>query len=158
MLALVAAGTAGQRQEVPVGAVLRDAAGRFLGECGNNTVAAVDPTGHAELRALRQGAVRMGSYRLLETTLTVTLEPCTMCRSALLMARVKRVIFEAKSSLSHAITEFFPVERVADMEGCLFEGNETNQQVNAPVFLHFRGPEADAGRLLRIFFEQRRNI
>ncbi|MBS0579726.1 MAG: tRNA adenosine(34) deaminase TadA [Proteobacteria bacterium] len=80
--------------EVPVGAVL------VLGEqiiaaAGNNPVASHDPTGHAEIRALRAGGQALSSYRLTDTTLYVTLEPCVMCAAALVHARVRRVVFGA---------------------------------------------------------------
>lgn len=156
VLALLAAATAGQRQEVPVGAVLRDVAGRFLSESGNNTLAAADPTGHAELRALRQGAARIGNYRLVASTLTVTLEPCAMCYAALAMARVKKITFEVKSPRFGAMRDDLPEKQSAVLSACLVEGEPINQVVNQPVVTHAKGSEAGAGPLLRIFFAEKR--
>jgi tRNA(adenine34) deaminase len=80
--------------EVPVGAVLvRGDAMIAVG--ANRPIAACDPTAHAEIEALRAGARALGSYRLLDTTLYVTLEPCIMCASAIAHARVRRVVFGA---------------------------------------------------------------
>jgi len=88
--------------EVPVGAVLvRD--GVILGEGFNRPVSAADPTAHAEIQALRQAAERLGNYRLTDSTLYVTLEPCTMCAGALVHARVARLVYGAREPRSGAI-------------------------------------------------------
>jgi tRNA(adenine34) deaminase len=80
--------------EVPVGAVLvRN--NTLLGEGWNQSIRAFDPTAHAEILALREGALKLNNYRLLETTLYVTLEPCTMCAGALVHARINRLVFGA---------------------------------------------------------------
>lgn len=94
--ALELAGAAAAMGEVPVGAVLVDAAGSVIGEGSNAVVSAQDPTGHAECNALRAAATRLGNYRLPNSTLYVTLEPCTMCVGALVHARVKRLVFAAR--------------------------------------------------------------
>ena len=87
----VAAGAAG---EVPVGAVL--VRGEDLIATGaNKPIAARDPTAHAEIEALRAGARSLGSYRLTDSTLYVTLEPCVMCAAAIVHARVRRLVFGA---------------------------------------------------------------
>src|SRR5690349_24184776 len=87
----VAAGAAG---EVPVGAVL--VRGEDIIATGANMpIAASDPTAHAEIEALRAGARVLGSYRLTDTTLYVTLEPCVMCAAAIVHARVRRLVFGA---------------------------------------------------------------
>ena len=80
--------------EVPVGAVLVQG-DRIIAEGANNPVAAHDPTGHAEIVALRAGGLALGSYRLTDTVLYVTLEPCIMCAAAIIHARVRRVVFGA---------------------------------------------------------------
>jgi tRNA(adenine34) deaminase len=78
--------------EVPVGAVVvKD--GRIIGEGANQPIGRHDPTAHAEIVALRAAAQAFGSYRLLDTTLYVTLEPCPMCAGAMVHARVKRLVF-----------------------------------------------------------------
>ncbi len=80
--------------EVPVGAVLvKD--GKIVGEGYNHPIGAHDPTAHAEMAALRSGAARLNEYRLLDTTLYVTLEPCPMCAGAMVHARVRRLVFGA---------------------------------------------------------------
>jgi tRNA(adenine34) deaminase len=93
-LALAAAREAGAAGEVPVGAVLvrGDA---VISSGANRPISGCDPTAHAEIEALRAGARVLGSYRLNGTTLYVTLEPCVMCASAIVHARVERVVFGA---------------------------------------------------------------
>jgi tRNA(adenine34) deaminase len=85
---------AGAEGEVPVGAVLiKD--GEVVGEGWNRPIATHDPTAHAELLALRAAAASLGNYRLLDTTLYVTLEPCVMCAGAIIHARIARVVYGA---------------------------------------------------------------
>ena len=92
--ALVQAVTARAAGEVPVGAVLvRDA--RIVAQGANGPIASNDPTAHAEIAALRAGGRALGSYRLADTTLYVTLEPCVMCAAAVVHARVRRLVFGA---------------------------------------------------------------
>ena len=80
--------------EVPVGAVLvRD--GECLGEGWNRSIGACDPTAHAEIMAMRSAAMRIGNYRLVNSTLYVTLEPCPMCAGAMIHARIARLVFGA---------------------------------------------------------------
>jgi tRNA(adenine34) deaminase len=90
--ALECARDAGVRGEVPVGAVVVRG-GRELAAAGNAPIATCDPTAHAEITALRQAAQLEGSYRLPDTVLYVTLEPCAMCIGAALHARVARLVF-----------------------------------------------------------------
>ena len=93
-LAIAAAGRAMARGEVPVGAVLvKDE--RVIASGGNAPIAAHDPTAHAEIAALRAGGAALGNYRLDDTVLYVTLEPCLMCAAAMVHARVRRVVFGA---------------------------------------------------------------
>jgi len=93
-LALEQAGHARRGGEVPVGAVLvRE--GKVLATGANRPIGANDPTAHAEIEALRSGGSSLGSYRLTGTTLYVTLEPCPMCASAIVHARVRRLVFGA---------------------------------------------------------------
>src|SRR5512143_3091324 len=82
-------------EEVPVGAVLVSAAGDILAAAHNRTIADRDPTGHAEVLALRRGAEKLQNYRLLNTTLYVTIEPCIMCMGAVVHARVARLVYGA---------------------------------------------------------------
>ncbi len=85
---------AGSSGEVPVGAVLVRGE-EVIATGGNRPIAACDPTAHAEIEALRVGARVLGSYRLTDTTLYVTLEPCVMCAAAIVHARVRRCVFGA---------------------------------------------------------------
>ena len=95
-LALQEAKKAGQFDEVPVGAVLVSEAGELLAAARNRTIELSDPTAHAEVIALREAAGKIRNYRLLNTTLYVTIEPCPMCMGALVHARVARLVFGAK--------------------------------------------------------------
>ena len=93
--ALTLADRAADEGEVPVGAVLvRD--GQLLGEGWNQVIATADPTGHAEIIALRDASQAQNNYRLPGTTLYVTLEPCTMCAGALVHARIAQLVFAAQ--------------------------------------------------------------
>lgn len=100
--ALGAARAAARRGEVPVGAVLT-LDGEHLATAANRPVAGSDPTAHAEIRALRAGARRLGNYRLGGSTLYVTLEPCAMCAGAILHARVARLVFGAYDPAAGAV-------------------------------------------------------
>ena len=93
-LALETARQAAARGEVPVGAVLVKA-GDVMASGANQPIAAHDPTAHAEIVALRAAGRALGNYRLDDTVLYVTLEPCLMCASAMVHARVRRVVFGA---------------------------------------------------------------
>jgi tRNA(adenine34) deaminase len=90
--ALREAEAAGARGEVPVGAVVV-AGGALLGAAGNASIVEHDPTGHAEVRALRVAAAAVGNYRVPGAVLYVTVEPCPMCMGAALQARVARIVF-----------------------------------------------------------------
>jgi len=94
--ALLEAQQAIRQDEVPVGAVLVAEDGTVLAKAHNRTIALCDPTAHAEILALRAASRALGNYRLLNTTLYVTIEPCIMCMGALLQARVARIVFGAK--------------------------------------------------------------
>jgi tRNA(adenine34) deaminase len=81
--------------DVPVGALVFDAAGRVIAESGNRREALTDPTAHAEIVVLRDAALHLGDSHLVGCTLVVTLEPCPMCAGAAQLARVDRVVFGA---------------------------------------------------------------
>lgn len=92
--ALQMARRAGEMGEVPVGAVLvKD--GKVIAEGWNRPITDHDPTAHAEIDVLRKAAMSIGNYRLIDTTLYVTLEPCVMCAGAMIHARIKRVVYGA---------------------------------------------------------------
>lgn len=94
-LALEEAKAAAERGEVPVGAVLASSEGALLAKSGNRIVELHDPTAHAEMLVLREGARQLGNERLIGTTLYVTLEPCAMCAAAMSFARIRRLYFGA---------------------------------------------------------------
>ena len=94
-LAIDLARSAAKRGEVPIGAILIDAHGTIIGRGQNSPIEQMDPTAHAEILALREGARAMGNYRLVGTTLYSTIEPCPMCAGALLHARIGRLVFGA---------------------------------------------------------------
>lgn len=90
------ANRAKEQNEVPVGAVLVDANNNLLGSGWNQVIQTNDPCAHAELLAIREAAKQLNNYRLLDTTLYVTLEPCVMCAGALVHARIKRLVFATR--------------------------------------------------------------
>ena len=92
-LAIREAEGAAAMDEVPVGAVLVDAVGNILAASGNRVITLGDPTAHAEILVLRKAAEALSNYRLIDTTLYVTVEPCPMCMGALIHARVSRIVF-----------------------------------------------------------------
>ena len=81
--------------DVPIGAVVLNADGKIIGKGGNERELKGDPTAHAEIIALRSAAEKIGSWRLEDCTLIVTLEPCAMCAGAILQSRIPRVVFGA---------------------------------------------------------------
>jgi tRNA(adenine34) deaminase len=94
--AIIEAQQAAREDEVPVGAILISQNGTVLARTHNQTITLCDPTAHAEILAIRSAAESLGNFRLLNTTLYVTIEPCIMCMGALLHARVSKIIYGAK--------------------------------------------------------------
>jgi tRNA(adenine34) deaminase len=92
-LAINEAVKAGQNDEVPVGAVIVAESGEIVSLAHNSMIKLSDPTAHAEILALRMAAKELLNYRLLNTTLYVTVEPCIMCMGAIIHARVSRIVF-----------------------------------------------------------------
>lgn len=137
-LAVQAAGA----DDVPVGAVVTDAAGSVIGEGRNRRELTHDPTAHAEVVALREAAASIGSWNLEGCTLVVTLEPCLMCAGALLQARVSRLVFGAWDDKAGAAGSVYDVVR----DRRLPSRAEVVGGVHA----------ADSTMLLRAFFESRR--
>ena len=139
--ALLLAARAAASGEVPVGAVLVQGES-LLAEGCNQPIAAHDPTAHAEVQALRAAGQSLGNYRLADTTLYVTLEPCLMCVGAIVHARVARLVFGAFDPKSGAVTSC--------MQG--FEVPGLNHRVASSG-----GVRADeCGALLQQFFRERR--
>ena len=128
--------------DVPVGAVVQDASGAVLGEGRNRREVDVDPTGHAEIVAMRAAARAQGSWNLEGSTLVVTLEPCLMCAGALLQARVSRLVFGAWDEKAGAAGSVYDVVR------------DRRLPYRAEVVPGVREHEAVA--LLQAFFESRR--
>jgi len=140
--ALRAAARAGRLGEVPVGAVVVSA-GQRLARAGNRSIAAHDPTGHAEIRALRMAARRAENYRLPGATLYVTVEPCAMCIGAALHARVARLVYGCADPKAGAAGSLYDLCR--------------DPRLNHAIVVQ-RGVEADAARdLLQDFFRARRS-
>lgn len=139
--ALALAQRAAAEGEVPVGAVVvKD--GAVIGEGWNRPIAAHDPTAHAEIQALRAAANRIGNYRLVDTTLYVTLEPCPMCAGAMVHARVRRVVYATSDPRTGAGGSVFN----------LLQASQLNHQ--AEVCGGVLAEESAA--LLREFFQARR--
>jgi tRNA(adenine34) deaminase len=140
--ALTKAREAEGQGEVPVGAVLIDAAGKVLAEAANAPITNNDPTAHAELIALRRGAAALGNYRLEGSILVVTLEPCIMCFGAMVHARIGGLVFGAPDPKAGALASKF-------------------KGLSLP-FLNHRFPviggvlEDECGAMLRDFFRKRR--
>ncbi|MGF6881570.1 tRNA(adenine34) deaminase [Nocardia sp. GAS34] len=110
--AALSAARAADPRDVPVGAVVFDASGRELARAANAREALGDPTAHAEVLALRAAAAVVGDgWRLEGVTLAVTLEPCTMCAGALVLARVQRLIFGAWEPRTGAVGSLWDVVR-----------------------------------------------
>ena len=127
--------------EVPVGAVLvRDA--EVVARSGNRTVRDCDPTAHAEVVALREGARKLGNYRLPATTLYVTIEPCSMCAGAIIQARVPRVVYGCDDPKGGAVRSCFEIL--------------THPRLNHQVEVVAGVLAADCAALIQSFFAERR--
>jgi tRNA(adenine34) deaminase len=135
--------TAGS-DDVPVGAVVVDAAGAVIGVGCNAREATGDPTAHAEVLALRAAAAAVGGWRLSGCQLVVTLEPCTMCAGAAVLSRVSRVVFGAVDPKAGAVGSLWDVVRDRRL-------NHRPEVVGGVL-------EAECGELLRAFFEARRGV
>ena len=113
--ALSEAKKAGQMGEVPIGAILVSENGAILSATHNRTIDLVDPTAHAEILALREAALKVNNYRLLNTTLYVTVEPCIMCMGAIIHARISKVVFgitDPKWGAAGSLYQFAEDERL----------------------------------------------
>lgn len=127
--------------EVPVGAVIvRD--DRLLAEGHNLTMSSGDPTAHAEVVAIREAARRLGDWRLLDTTLYATIEPCALCAGAIVLARIPRLVYGAAD----------PKAGMCGTLGNLVQDTRLNHQAEVTA-----GVLADeAAELMRSFFQERR--
>jgi tRNA(adenine34) deaminase len=140
--ALQLARTAGERGEVPVGAVLVSG-DAVIGEGSNGPISRSDPTAHAEIQAIRAAATETGNYRLKGSILYVSLEPCVMCAGAIVTARIDRLVFAARDLRFGAVRSKF---QLADSE-------LLNHQVAVEEGLF----GAEAAELLASFFRLRRD-
>ncbi|MEV4277653.1 nucleoside deaminase [Actinoplanes xinjiangensis] len=98
-------------EDVPVGAIILGPDGTELAAAGNERELTGDPTGHAEILAIRRAAARIGEWRLAGCTLVVTLEPCTMCAGALVLARISTLVFGAWEPKTGAVGSLWDVVR-----------------------------------------------
>jgi tRNA(adenine34) deaminase len=140
-LALEAAKKAAQSGEVPIGCVIVRGS-EVIATAGNRTLADREPTAHAEILAIRQAAEALGSERLVDCDLYVTLEPCTMCAGAISFARVRRLYYGAADEKGGAVEN-----------GVRFFGQPTCH--HAPEVYSGLG-ESEAAAMLKEFFRERR--
>ena len=143
-LALEEAKSAALRGEVPVGAVLLSADGALLAQSGNRILELKDPTAHAEMLVMRQGAQALGNERLIGATLYVSLEPCAMCAGAMAMARIARLVFAACDPKGGAVLHG---PRFFEQPTCHHRPAVTQTEPHA----------LEAGEILKDFFRARRS-
>ncbi len=142
-IALNEARIAANAGDVPVGAVVLGADGTILSKGRNERELHLDPTAHAEILALRRAATELGTWRLSDTTLVVTLEPCPMCAGALVAARVGRVVFGAADPKAGACGSIYNL--------C------SDPRLNHEVAITSGVQTAACGELLTTFFTERRD-
>ncbi len=140
-LALEEASRAFGEGEVPVGAVLV-LAGKVIARGRNRSLALADPTAHAEILALREGAAQVRNYRLPGSTLYVTIEPCAMCAGALIQARTQRLVFGSEDSKAGVVRSLYR----------LLEDERLNHRVEITTGVLLD----DCREILRRFFQERR--
>ena len=140
--ALAEAEKAHQAGEVPVGAVVVDKEGRIIGRGHNLVVAGHDPSGHAEIIALKNASQNLKNYRLDNCTIYVTLEPCPMCSGAIIGARLARLVYGAKDQKAGAVESVFK----------LFDERRVNHHTDVTAGVL----EEDCLRMLRSFFVELR--
>jgi tRNA(adenine34) deaminase len=135
--------TARDKGEIPIGAVVVDENNQLIGKGYNQVIQSNDPSAHAEIVALRQAAAHVENYRLDQSTLYVTLEPCCMCAGALVHARVKRIVFATRDFKAGAAGSLFN----------LLQGFPLNHQVQIDEGFM----QQECATLLSDFFKQRRS-
>ena len=140
-MALEEADLAYCKKEVPVGALLvRD--GRVVARAHNTPITGNDPSAHAEMLVLRQGAALLGNYRLSGSELYVTLEPCIMCAGAIIQARLARVIFGTRDPKGGAVASLYEIL--------------TDRRLNHQVAVTEGILKEECGEILSRFFRQKR--
>ncbi len=142
-LALGKAKEAGQRGEVPIGAILVKR-GRVLAKDHNQSITLCDPTAHAEILVLRKAGKVLGNYRLSDTVMYVTAEPCPMCASAMIHGRISRLVFGTLEPKFGAVESKFK----------LLQGNSFNHRVKVDHGIL----EKECAEMLRVFFKERRGL
>ena len=142
--AIEAAENARRLNEVPIGACLIDKNGGLLATAGNRTITDSDPTAHAEILVLREAARKIGNYRLTETTLYTTIEPCAMCAGALVNARIERLVFGAHDIRFGAVESVFQICNTSSL----------NHQIEITTGVLVE----DCRRLMQDFFRAKRNV
>src|SRR6266850_2905537 len=139
--ALAEARVAAAVGEVPIGAILVHK-GKILARSGNRTIRDNDPTAHAEIIVLREAARRLSNYRLTNTTLYVTIEPCSMCAGAIIQARVPRLVYGADDPKGGGVCSCFEIL--------------SNPRLNHQVEVSAGVLAAEAAAVLQSFFAARR--
>jgi len=140
-LALDEARASAEAGEVPIGAVLVHNE-KVLARSGNRTIRDTDPTAHAEIVAIREASHALGNYRLADTTLYVTLEPCAMCAGAIIQARIPRLVYAADDPKGGAVRSCFEIL--------------TSSKLNHRVEVSSGVLASDCASLLQSFFSSRR--
>ncbi|RJP60692.1 MAG: tRNA adenosine(34) deaminase TadA [Deltaproteobacteria bacterium] len=107
--ALAEARKAGEKGEVPVGAVLISSNGELLAKAHNESISRNDPTAHAEILALRKAGKKLGNYRISNSTFYVTIEPCIMCIGALINARIRHLVYGARDPKAGAVDSVYNI-------------------------------------------------
>ncbi len=139
--ALAEARAAADAGEVPIGAVLVHD-GKILARSGNRTIRDNDPTAHAEIVVLREAARLLGNYRLADTTLYVTIEPCSMCAGAVIQARIPRLVYGADDPKGGAVHSCFEIL--------------THERLNHQVEITSGVLAGDCANVIQSFFAERR--
>jgi len=139
--ALKEAGKALDKDDVPIGAVIVHK-GRIIGRAHNQIKLLRDPTAHAEMIAITQAAAHLENERLLDTTIYVTIEPCAMCAGALVLARVKRLVFGARDPKTGAVRSIFNITQ--------------DKKLNHSLSISEGVMEEECGGLLKEFFKTKR--
>ena len=142
--AIEAAGVARELNEVPIGACLINNQGELVAVAGNLTISTCDPTAHAEILVLREAARRIGNYRLTDTVVYTTIEPCAMCAGALVNARVKKLVYGARDERFGAVETVFNI--------CTSSSLNHRLEIKSGVLAE------ECRQLMQDFFRARRNI
>ena len=141
-IALEEAGKAREQGEVPIGAVMVSREGEVLSKAHNETITRNDPTAHAEIIALRQAAKKIDNYRLNNTRLYVTIEPCVMCAGALIHARVEEVVFGVSDPKWGGLLSLYQ----------LGEDSRLNHQIKITSGIL----EKECAKIIQSFFQEKR--